>query len=210
MKYIYLHGFASSPQSFKAQFFKSKFNSIGRDLLIPDLNLGDFTNLKISSQLLYLKELISNDTDYCLIGSSLGGLLALILAEENIQVKKLILLAPAIEIKNVWDRELGIDNIKSWQKQGVYNIFHSGTKCELSLKYDFIHDMQHIKDRAFKRTLPVLIIHGKYDKTIPVDVSYAYHKQNQLAKLVILDCEHGMEDKIEEIWVAANSFINDI
>lgn len=210
MKYIYLHGFASSPQSFKAQFFKSRFNSAGRDLLIPDLNLGDFTNLKISSQLLYLKELISNDTDYCLIGSSLGGLLALILAEENIQVKKLILLAPAIEIKNVWDRELGIDNIKSWQKQGVYNIFHSGSKCELPLKYDFIHDMQYIKDRAFKRTLPVLIIHGKYDKTIPVDVSYAYHKQNQLAKLVILDCEHGMENKIEEIWVAANSFINDI
>ncbi|AUR51511.1 YqiA/YcfP family alpha/beta fold hydrolase [Aquella oligotrophica] len=210
MKYIYLHGFASSPQSYKAQFFKSKFDLIGSELLIPDLNLGDFTNLKVSSQLLYLKELISNDTDYCLIGSSLGGLLALILAEEHIQVKKLILLAPAIEIKNVWDKELGVDNIKKWQKQGVYNIFHSGAKCEVPLKYDFIHDMQNIKDRDFKRGLPVLLIHGKYDKTIPVEVSHVYQRQNQLAKLVVLNCEHGMEDKIEEIWIAANSFINDI
>lgn len=107
MKYIYLHGFASSPQSFKAQFFNRKLAEVGIDLLIPDLNLGDFTNLKISQQITYLKSLLSNDIEYCLIGSSLGGLLALILAERCEAIQQLIMLAPAIEIKSVWDRELG-------------------------------------------------------------------------------------------------------
>ena len=44
-QYIYLHGFASSPQSQKAQAFKQQFDQLGLPLQIPDLNQGDFSRL---------------------------------------------------------------------------------------------------------------------------------------------------------------------
>ncbi len=208
MKYIYLHGFASSPQSLKAQFFYKKFSELGIELSIPDLNLSDFSNLKISEQLAYLRALMLDDDKYCLIGSSLGGLLALILAEEISIISKLILLAPAIEVKNIWDRELGVDGVKIWQQAGFYNVFHSGIKREIPLSYNFILDMHSIKDRGFARNLPALIIHGKDDQTIPINASYCYQQQNKLANLVTLDCGHGMEDKIDDIWDNVCEFLN--
>lgn len=208
MKYIYLHGFASSPQSFKAQFLKKRLAEVGINLFVPDLNLGDFTSLKISRQAIYLNEIIAAQNDeYCVIGSSLGGLLALILAEEIQAIKKLILLAPAIEIKDIWNKELGNEGVKLWHEAGFYNIYHSGARCEIPLCYSFIEDMNNIKDRGFKRNLPVLLIHGENDKTIPINVSYRYQEQNKFANLIKLDCGHGMEDKVDDIWDSIYNFI---
>ena len=42
---VYLHGFASSAQSSKAQFFAGKFAELGIPLVTPDLNAPDFGTL---------------------------------------------------------------------------------------------------------------------------------------------------------------------
>jgi hypothetical protein len=42
MKIIYLHGFASSPQSSNAQWFRRRFKEVGAELQIPDLSAGNF------------------------------------------------------------------------------------------------------------------------------------------------------------------------
>jgi predicted esterase YcpF (UPF0227 family) len=49
--YIYLHGFASSPQSAKAKYIKNCFSSLNINLKIPDLNEGDFSRLTLTRQL---------------------------------------------------------------------------------------------------------------------------------------------------------------
>ncbi|MHC5714250.1 MAG: YqiA/YcfP family alpha/beta fold hydrolase, partial [Nostoc sp.] len=43
MHYIYIHGFASSPNSAKARDISDRFTQIQTKLKIPDLNAGDFS-----------------------------------------------------------------------------------------------------------------------------------------------------------------------
>ncbi|WP_232288151.1 YqiA/YcfP family alpha/beta fold hydrolase [Nodularia spumigena] len=47
--YIYLHGFASSPKSAKAQNIRDRFAEIQTKLKIPDLNAGDFSQFNYHS-----------------------------------------------------------------------------------------------------------------------------------------------------------------
>ena len=44
-EFIYLHGFASGPNSSKAQAFKKRFEKLDITFHIPDLQEGDFENL---------------------------------------------------------------------------------------------------------------------------------------------------------------------
>ncbi len=48
---VYLHGFASSPGSKKAGYFRERFAARGIELEIPDLAQGDFDRLTITRQL---------------------------------------------------------------------------------------------------------------------------------------------------------------
>ncbi|MGI8672953.1 MAG: YqiA/YcfP family alpha/beta fold hydrolase, partial [Luteitalea sp.] len=47
MRVIYLHGFASSARSTKAQFFAERFAQVGVPLITPDLNAPDFSTLTV-------------------------------------------------------------------------------------------------------------------------------------------------------------------
>ncbi|MHC5827963.1 MAG: YqiA/YcfP family alpha/beta fold hydrolase, partial [Nostoc sp.] len=77
MHYIYLHGFASSPNSAKARDISDRFTQIQTKVKIPDLNAGDFSQLTITRQLTQVAAQFSNDsTPVTLTGSSLGGLTA--------------------------------------------------------------------------------------------------------------------------------------
>jgi len=94
MKYLYLHGFASSPNSYKAQYMRRRFTDIGLTLLIPDLNLTDFSTVTLSDQLEYLDHTYLQSLEpVTVIGSSLGGFLGVQLAAQNTLVQKLILFA---------------------------------------------------------------------------------------------------------------------
>ncbi len=50
-RFIYLHGFASSPVSRKARFFVERFRELGIRLEVPHLAQGNFRNLTLSAQL---------------------------------------------------------------------------------------------------------------------------------------------------------------
>ena len=51
MHVLYLHGFASSAQSSKAAFFRSKLAAHGVEVHTPDFNLPDFSTLTVSRML---------------------------------------------------------------------------------------------------------------------------------------------------------------
>ena len=113
MDYIYLHGFASSPNSAKAQYFHSAFAELAIDLKIPDLNQGNFSQLTITRQIEQILAFFPpTPTPVTLIGSSLGGLTAALLAEKSLQVQRLVLLAPAFEFLSHWLPQLGETKLK--------------------------------------------------------------------------------------------------
>src|SRR5579859_7208445 len=101
MTFLYCHGFASSPQSRKAQAFHSALSSRGINLLIPALDGGDFEHLTISSQLEIMEDTLKG-APARLIGSSMGGYLAALYAATHPEVDRLVLMAPAFGFSPRW------------------------------------------------------------------------------------------------------------
>ena len=88
-KIYYIHGYLSSPDSNKGVIFKEKLGAVAikyRDC--------EPENLVISDCLKRISDIIKNDKNVVLIGSSLGGFLAVKTALVHSNVKKLILLPP--------------------------------------------------------------------------------------------------------------------
>src|SRR5688500_940640 len=131
MVVIYLHGFASSPQSSKASFFAERFAAAGVRFLCPDLNDPAFATLTVSRMLQQLEKRISSlpPGEIVLIGSSLGGFVAVEAAARQVgqarhPISHLVLLAPAVELE--WDRwsEVGPGGVERGRAAGGGDIFH--------------------------------------------------------------------------------------
>jgi len=88
---IFIHGQESSSQGNKAVFFRGLFP----EMIIPDF-VGD-----VSTRMSKLNEILIGKKGIIMIGSSLGGLMASLYAFQNQnRMKKLILLAPAINLSD--------------------------------------------------------------------------------------------------------------
>ena len=86
---IFIHGQESSSKGSKGVFFRNLF---------PEMIIPDFKG-ELSKRMSELYECLADKEDITMIGSSLGGLMAALYAFQNKgKVKKLILLAPAINL----------------------------------------------------------------------------------------------------------------
>lgn len=207
MDYIYLHGFASSPNSAKAQYFYSSFAELGINLKIPDLNGGDFSQLTITRQIEQVKaEFPPFPAPVTLIGSSLGGLTAAFLAEKSLQVQKLVLLAPAMEFLSHWLPQLGSAKLKQWQEEQYLIVYHYAEKRSLPLSYNFVLDAANYQDKQLLRPVPTLIIHGCNDEVIPITASRNYAASRPWVKLIELNSDHALADIITK-WLQIKRFI---
>jgi uncharacterized protein len=207
--YIYLHGFASSPRSTKAQYLHDRFQSLHHSLWIPDLNQGDFSHLTLSRQLHQVEAKLSAfDPPLHLIGSSFGGLTAAWLGDRHEQIQRLVLLAPAFGFLDHWLPRLGDSQIAQWQTNRYLPVYHYAEGRSLPLHYDFVTDAQRYQDAALQRPIPTLILHGKRDDVIPIQASRAYAAQRPWVELVELDSDHGLGDVQDTIWQATQKFLN--
>jgi len=117
--FIYLHGFASSPQSNKAQFFRKRFEEKGLELEIPSLDGGDFTHLTITGQLQIVDAAAAGrhaEQPTILIGSSLGGYLAALYAARHADIGRLVLLAPALRFPSRWGERYSPEELARWRR----------------------------------------------------------------------------------------------
>src|SRR5579883_2235579 len=90
MRVVYLHGFASSPASSKAQYFKRRFAEQGVACDILRLDGGDFRSLTITGQLQVISQAVRGEA-VTLVGSSLGGYLAALYAARHKNVERMVL-----------------------------------------------------------------------------------------------------------------------
>lgn len=206
-QYIYLHGFASSPQSRKAVYLQEHFAEIGINLEVPDLNDGDFSNLTLTRQINQAQALFnSSNQPITIIGSSFGAYTATWLAEKYSQVAKLVLLAPAFGFPGNWLTKLPSAEVEEWKVRGFKAIYHFSAEEQLPLNYEFLVDGDRYKLENLQRSLPTLIIHGVNDTVVPIELSHNYAQSHSQVKLIELDSDHGLNDMQEKIWQLINNF----
>ena len=123
--FVYLHGFASSPRSAKAVYLRERLRACGEELLIPELDGGDFEHLTITNQLRIITDAVAGKP-VTLIGSSMGGYLAALYASDHHNVDRLLLLAPAFGFTERWPASLGQATAEQWSETGWLPVYHYG------------------------------------------------------------------------------------
>ena len=206
--YIYLHGFASGPNSHKAKFLEHQFQALGLTLTIPDFNQGDFQHLTLTRQLQQLEKIISSfETSVSIIGSSFGGLTAAWFADTHPQVKQLVLLAPAFQFLDHWLPTFSASDLESWRTTGQHPIFHYAEQKGLPLHYGFVEDLQNYDTRTLQRSVPTLIIHGVGDETIPLSASETYAETRDWVELTAVQSDHTLANVLPQIWRSLSAFL---
>ena len=209
MDVIYLYGFASGPESDKAQYFKEKFESIGQKIQIYDYisNSNEFSRMKISELYKNLCKYIATNFQkekVILFGSSFGGLMVTLYAHFNpTKVHQLILMAPALQFTpDFISRTLGTTTA-TWENKGEVLVEHYRFLKSVPLKYSFLKDLLVNPIPLFSLNnfkIPTVIFHGKHDDVVPCEWSSSFAKSNPKVLTHILQGDHQLSDQKDIMW----------
>tara|TARA_Y100001936_G_scaffold88734_1_gene87226 strand:+ start:116 stop:754 length:639 start_codon:yes stop_codon:yes gene_type:complete len=196
-EFIYLHGFASGPNSSKAQAFKKRFEKLDITFHVPDLQEGDFENLTLSGQIRLVQNIIDKDKrkKFGLIGSSMGGYLASLIAQTRDSVKALYLMAPGFNFLNRWRETLNL----SKTTQDLIPVFHYRYNKEVLLNTYLFRDAETWESLPFERKVPTLIVHGLHDTTVNILESRNFVSNHPGCELKELDSDHGLLSCVD--WI---------
>jgi uncharacterized protein len=204
-RFVYLHGFASSPSSRKARFFQKRFRELGIGLEVPDLAEGDFRNLTLTKQLEVIAQ-VSRYEPVSLIGSSMGGYLAALYAARHAEVKKVVLLAPAFSFASRWPETLGEATMHRWKSTNTLKVFHYSEGREVELGYQLIEDALQYEDYP-EFAQPALIFQGRRDAVVPPAYAVTFAERHPNARLILLDSDHDLVDVLDEMWRETQAFL---
>ena len=192
--FVYLHGFASSPQSNKARIIAHALRDLGFHVAIPDLNEGGFEGLTIQRAIDQVRRHIRDRT--VIIGSSLGGYIGSLVAARDDRVKAMVLMAPAFDFKANLDTRHAAD-LDGWRERGVTEVEHYGTGRPERLAYGFYEDAG--RHPAYpKPRVPTHVIHGRHDDTVPCERSAQWAEDHpRHVALELMDDDHALAASAE-------------
>ena len=206
-QFVYLHGFASSPRSTKAIFFRERLARLGHVVSVLDLEEGDFEGLTITRQLAVVRREIARTTgDVALIGSSMGGYVAALAANAEPRIRRLVLMAPAIDMQAQWLVRYGADKLARWKAKGAAPTFHHAHNEERLIGYGLYEDLGR-HDPAPPVRIPALAFMGRQDDTVAPAAVERWAAQNPSVRLRWLDSGHELVDQLETIWLESTTFL---
>jgi hypothetical protein len=209
MRHIYLHGFASSPSSKKAQFFEARMAEAGRTLEIPDLTPpeaeGGFGALTITGQLKVVERLAAGEA-VIMWGSSMGGYLAALYASTHPETSRVVLLAPAFDFARRWRERLGEEVFENWRASGWLDVFHYGAARDERVGFGLMEDALRYPGYPVVKQ-PALIFHGRQDDVVPQALVDEFVRRTPHAEYHLLDSGHELTDCLEYMWVRIAPFI---
>lgn len=203
LNHLYLHGFASGPGSTKATEVKKAVEARGGRVAVPDLNVPSFEHLTLTAMLAEARKHLWPPS--YIWGSSLGGYLATLLAEESPdEVAGLILMAPAVEFPTSFPAR-SAEARETWARGGSVPTFHHGEKRELPLAGDLAADCANFK-AAPRIACRTLVFAAKRDEVIPLETIERWVSRLHRGELVVLDDVHDLQASTRDILRQALTF----
>lgn len=213
---VYLHGFASSAKSSKAAYFAERLAPHGIALITPDFNQPDFENLTITRMIAQVREIVAafaGGSSVVLIGSSLGGFVALHAAAEQEQwgpaarVDRLVLLAPAIDFNRNRLRDVGEAGMARWKETDRLDVFHHAFGRHMPVRYALSEDAARYDTSAIRIELPTLVFQGIRDTVVDPKVVSRWAERRKHVTLHLLDDDHQLLSSLDRIWAETFSFL---
>lgn len=177
---LYLHGFRSSPQSFKARLIGERLRELGRgnEYVCPQLPASPRQAVELARQLMQGVP----PQEVALIGSSLGGYYATWLAEQT--GCRAVLLNPAVKPPRDLERYVG-----------VTTAYHSDEPFEF--RHEYIAELQALALPRITRPERYFLIAATGDEVLDWGEMTAHYPSAR--QHVIQGSDHGLSDFADHV-----------
>jgi pimeloyl-ACP methyl ester carboxylesterase len=207
---IYLHGFASSPDSSKATRFKRELEARGVGFTCPDLNLPEFETLTVTRMLTQVDGALRGAAaPVALVGSSLGAFVAVHAAarDRTGKIDRLVLLAPALDFGGNRLRQLGEHGIDEWRRKGRLRVFHYASETERDIGFALYEDAAGYDAFSLRLSQPSLVFPGLRDASVDPAMVQRWAAGRPGVDLRLLDDDHQLTSSIDVIWKESEKFL---
>ncbi|WP_224364496.1 YqiA/YcfP family alpha/beta fold hydrolase [Hyalangium versicolor] len=210
-RWLYLHGFASGPESAKGVALSAHYARYGIPLERLNLRQPSLEHLRLSAMMRTVREAIGGERDRAILfGSSLGGLTACRVAEEDARVCALVLLAPALRAMEQLRRRAGEAGMRRWEQTGWMETQDYAEKRMVRVDFGFVPDLKAIDARSGgwpDVRVPTLILHGRQDDTVDIHASRQWARGKRHVRLVEVDDGHELVASLGRITAEADDFL---
>ncbi len=159
---LYLHGLASSPKGRKRAMLEKRFEADGWKVVAPDLNVPSFLELSFAEMCAEAFVTFAEAKPRVVVGSSLGALVALALADMLRSASPpLVLVAPALGFGERWKAKL--------PEGDALELFHHGEGKPLPIRRAFFEEMSRVDVDEEPPPVPVSIVMGTRDESVPFE-----------------------------------------
>ncbi|UQA59229.1 YqiA/YcfP family alpha/beta fold hydrolase [Polyangium aurulentum] len=211
LRYLYLHGFGSGPNSAKGVATAEHYARLGVAIERLDLRLPSLEHLRVSAMIDAVRQRIGGEDERAVIfGSSLGGLVASRVAEGDGRVVALVLLAPAFGLIPRWKQRLGEEAWARWEATGWHEVHDYTTGKPARVDFDFIRDLERVDPpaRGFPDVrVPTLIVHGVRDDVVDIEGSRMFSTGRPHVRLVEVADGHELIASVPRILTEADAFL---
>ena len=176
----------------------------------PDFNGPDFRTMTMTRMLGQLDEAIrrSGDAPVAVIGSSLGGTLAILAAAQlGERVDRLVLMAPAVMFAKPGHHLLPPERVEEWQRKGSLPFFHYAFGEERPLDFGFYEDSLRYDAFGARFIQPALVFQGLQDRSVDPRTVEAFARGRPNVTLSLLDDDHQLIASLPKMWESIAPFL---
>ncbi len=207
--WLYLHGFASGPASYKGRAFVGWAASRGVRVEPLDLRVPSMENLRFSAMKAVVRSAIDaaggDRARAVLVGSSLGGLTACRVAEEDPRVCAVLAMAPAFRLAERWRARLGA-GFDAWRTTGFLEVDDYVTGGKSRVDFRFVEELEELDEGFPDVRVPVRIVHGTRDDVVDIGLSREFARGRRHVRLVEVEDGHELVASTPRILSEAEDF----